>query len=211
MIITLVVRMTWQYLLVFVGTLLVDIVPFPLPPAFTVMVFLQIVYKLNIWVVIAIGVAGSILGRLLLTLYIPHVSGKIFKPAKNEDVQFLGRRMKQKGWKSQGFIALYSLMPLPTTPLFLAGGMAKIKPIYIIPPFIIGKVISDMIAVLAGKYATENAGSLVEGLFSWKAITGFSLGLGLVFALLFIDWRTLLEKHKLALKFKIFRKKHSRA
>jgi len=35
------------------------------------MVFLQITFGLNIWWVIVIGVAGSILGRYVLTLYIP--------------------------------------------------------------------------------------------------------------------------------------------
>jgi membrane protein DedA with SNARE-associated domain len=196
---------SWQYFLVFVGTFLVDVVPFPLPPAFTVMIFLQITYDLNIWIVLGVGVLGSILGRLVLTLYIPHLSGKIFKKTKNEDVQFLGRRMKQKGWKSHGFILIYSLMPLPTTPLFVAGGMAKLKPIYIIPAFVVGKVISDTAAVLLGKYAAENTHSITEGLVSWQSILGFSLGLALVFAILFIDWRTLLQKKKLTLKFSILK------
>jgi uncharacterized membrane protein YdjX (TVP38/TMEM64 family) len=194
----------WQYFLVFIGTFFVDVVPLPLPPAFTVMIFLQIMYDLNIWAVIGIGVAGSILGRLVLTIYIPHVSNKIFKKAKNEDVEFLGRKLKQKGWKSHGFIMIYSLMPLPTTPLFIAGGMAKIKPAYMIPAFVVGKVISDTAAVLLGDYATKTTGGLVQGLVSWKSIAGFTLGLALVFALLFVDWRTLLQKKKLALKFRIF-------
>ena len=197
--------MWWQYALVFIGALLVDVVPLPLPPAFTVMVFLQIVYDLNIWAVIGIGVAGSILGRYILTLYIPKLSGKMFKPAKNEDVQFLGEKMKQKGWKSQGLILLYSLLPLPTTPLFIAGGMAKMKPIYIIPPFIIGKLISDMVAVLLGKYAAENANGLMDGLVSWKSISGFAIGIFLIFVLLFVDWRTLLQKKKFTLKFTIMK------
>ena len=67
----------------------------------------------------------------------------IFKRSKNEDVQFLGKKMKEKGWRSQIVIIAYSLLPLPTTPLFLAGGMAKIKPIYIIPAFFIGKFTSE--------------------------------------------------------------------
>src|SRR4051812_37917194 len=96
----------WQYLLVFIGTFAVDVVPFPLPPAFTVMVFLQITYDLEIWMVIAVGVLGSILGRLVLTIYIPHVSNKIFKKAKNEDVQALGHQLKKKGWKGHAFIML---------------------------------------------------------------------------------------------------------
>ena len=91
--------MWWQYLLVFISTLAVDIVPFPLPPAFTLMVLLQVVFKLNIWTVIFIGVAGSIAGRYILTLYIPRLAGTLFNPAKNEDVQYLGKKLKEKGWK----------------------------------------------------------------------------------------------------------------
>src|ERR1035437_4079525 len=93
--------MWWQYLLVFIGSFLFDVVPFPFPPAFTIMVFLQIRFDLNIWWVIVFGVAGSIFGRYILTLYIPHLAGRIFKRAKNEDVEYLGEKMKEKGWRSQ--------------------------------------------------------------------------------------------------------------
>src|SRR5437868_735029 len=110
--------MWWKYLLVFIGALIIDVSPIPLPPAFTIMIFLQIKFHLEIWLVIVIGVVGSILGRYILTLYIPKVSDGIFKQAKNEDVQFLGSKLREKGVKSQLFIILYSLMPLPTTPLF---------------------------------------------------------------------------------------------
>jgi len=103
-----------KYLLVFGSAMVVDIVPLPLPPAFVIMIFLQIQFNLNVWIVIVVGVAGSILGRYILTLYIPKIAGKIFNPAKNEDVQFLGKKLKEKGWKSQVAILTYSLLPLPT-------------------------------------------------------------------------------------------------
>ena len=197
--------MWWQYLLVFIGALLFDVVPFPFPPAFTIMVFLQIMFDLNIWWVIVIGVAGSILGRYILTLYIPLLSGKFFKRSKNEDVEFLGKKMKEKGWRSQLVIIAYSLLPLPTTPLFLAGGMAKIKSLYIIPAFFIGKFISDAITVHLGKYASEHAKSIMEEALSWKSITSLVVGLLLVCALLFIDWRSLIQKKKFHLEFKIWK------
>ncbi len=197
--------MWWQYLLVFVCAFAVDVVPFPLPPAFTIMVLLQVIFQLNIWAVIFIGVAGSILGRYVLTLYIPKLSGKIFKPEKNEDVQYLGKRLKEKGWKSQLAILIYSLLPLPTTPLFIAGGMAKMKPYYIIPAFFIGKLISDTAAVLLGKYAAENTESLFHGMVNWKSITGLIAGFILLFALLFIDWRELLQHKKFKLRFNIWK------
>src|SRR5664280_1160561 len=79
--------MFWIFVLVFLGAFLFDVVPFPFPPAFTIMVFFQIMFGLNIWWVIGVGVAGSILGRYVLTLYIPLLAGRIFKRSKNEDVQ----------------------------------------------------------------------------------------------------------------------------
>jgi membrane protein YqaA with SNARE-associated domain len=197
--------MWWQYLLVFIGALLFDVVPIPFPPAFTIMVSLQIMFGLNIWLVIVIGVAGSILGRYILTLYIPLLAGRIFKRSKNEDVQFLGKKMKEKGWRSQLVIVAYSLLPLPTTPLFVAAGMAKIKALYIIPAFFIGKFTSDTITVHLGKYASEHAKNMIEGALSWKSITSLVVGLLLLCALLFVDWRSLIQKQKFQLKFKIWK------
>ena len=194
-----------KYLIVFLFCAGVDIVPLPLPPAFVVMIFLQIYFNLSVWPVIIIGVAGSVLGRYILTLYIPFVAKKIFNPAKNEDVQFLGKKLKEKGWKSQLFILSYSLLPLPTTPLFIAGGMANMKPRLIIPAFIIGKFTSDTIAVLMGEYAAANATSFFEGAISWKSFTGFLIGLLLITGFLFIDWRTFIQQKKLQLNFKIWR------
>jgi membrane protein YqaA with SNARE-associated domain len=195
----------WQnYAWIFFGAMLVDISPVPLPPAFTVMIFLQIRFGLPIAPVIAVGVAGSILGRYILTLYIPKLSGKIFRKAKNDDIQYLGSKLCQKNWKSQLFILMYSLLPLPSTPLFLAGGMARMRPIFIIPAFTIGKVISDTVAVLTGRYAAENTKDLIQGMVSWKSVTGLVVGLLLIFALLFIDWRSLLQKKKFKLNFKIW-------
>ncbi|HXU26219.1 MAG TPA: hypothetical protein VN698_03230 [Bacteroidia bacterium] len=197
--------MWWQYILVFLGAFLFDVVPFPFLPAFTVMIFLQVVFHLALWPVIIIGVAGSILGRYIMSVYIPYLSGKFFKPAKNEDIEFLGKKMKEKGWKSQLVIIAYSLLPLPTTPLFVAGGMAKIKPLYIIPAFFVGKFTSDTIAVLTGKYAAENINKIKSDLLSWQSICGLTASFIMLFALLFIDWRTLIQKRKFTLKFKIFK------
>jgi len=196
--------MFWLYVLVFLGAFLFDVVPIPFPPAFTIMVFLQIMFDLDIWWVIVIGVAGSILGRYILTLYIPYLAGKIFKQSKNEDVEFLGKKMKEKGWKSQILIVAYSLLPLPTTPLFLAGGMAKIKPLYIIPAFFIGKFTSDALTVHLGKYAADHVTNIVDSALSLKSIASMLFGLLLVCAVIFIDWRTLIQHKKFKLNFKVW-------
>jgi membrane protein YqaA with SNARE-associated domain len=195
--------MWWQYLLVFGGALLFDIVPFPFPPAFTIMILLQIIFHLNVWLVIIIGVAGSVLGRYILILYTPLITNKYIKRSKNEDVQFLGTKMKENKWKGQIIVLAYSLLPLPTTPLFLAAGMSKLNARYIIPAFLIGKFISDSFALHAGNYASENAHNIIQNGLSWKSVASFLFCLFLVFCILFVDWRSLIQKKKLVWKFKI--------
>ena len=195
--------MWWQYLLVFVGALLFDIVPFPFPPAFTIMIFLQIIFRLNIWLAIITGVIGSVLGRYILILYTPLIAHKYINKSKNEDIQFLGTKMKENKWKGQIIVLAYSLLPLPTTPLFLAAGMSKLNAKYIIPTFLVGKFTSDALALHAGKYASENAHNIMQNALSWKSIIGFLFCLFLIFCILFVDWRSLIQKKKLVWKFKI--------
>lgn len=197
--------MWWEYLLVFFGALLFDIVPFPFLPAFTIMVFLQITFGLEVWPVLVIGVIGSVIGRYILTLYTPYIANKFITKSKNEDVEFLGAKMKENKWKGQLIVLAYSLLPLPTTPLFLAAGMSKISALYVIPAFFVGKFISDAIALFTGKYASENFISIIENLYSWKTIASFVLGLFMIFCVFFIDWRSLIQQKKLVLDFKILK------
>ena len=197
--------MWWQYLLVFVDALLFDIVPFPFLPAFTIMILIQIIFHLNVWLVIVIGVAGSVLGRYILLLYSPLIGNRYLNVSKNEDIQFLGEKMKENKWKGQMIILAYSLLPLPTTPLFLGAGISKLKPIYIIPAFLIGKFTSDSIALHAGNYASENIQKIIDEALSWESIASFVLSLFLLFCLLFIDWRFLIQKKKLVFNFKIWK------
>lgn len=197
--------MWWQYLLVFVGALMFDIVPFPFPPAFTIMIFLQITFHLNVWLVIIAGVVGSVLGRYILILYTPLISNKYIKKSKNEDVQFLATKMKENIWKGQLIVLVYSLLPLPTTPLFLAAGMSKLNAKYIIPAFLIGKFTSDTLVLHAGKYASENAPNIIQNALSWESVASLLFSLLLIFCILFIDWRSLIQKKKLVWKFKIFK------
>ncbi len=197
--------MWWQYLLVFLGALLFDIVPFPFAPAFTIMIFLQVFFNLNIWWVLIIGVAGSVLGRYILLLYAPLIAEKYLKTTKNKDFQYLGEKMNESKWKGVLVVLAYSLLPLPTTPLFLGAGISKIKAIYIIPAFLVGKFTSDAIALHVGKYATENSQNILQDALSWKSISGLIIGFLMLFCLFFINWRTLIQCRKLVFSFSVLK------
>jgi hypothetical protein len=83
--------------------------------------------------------------------------------------------------------------------------MAKIKPLYIIPAFFVGKFTSDSITVHLGEYASKHATNMMEQALSWKSVASLVVGLLLIFALLFVDWRVLIQNKKLKLKFKIWK------
>ena len=87
----------------------------------------------------------------------------------------------------------------------VAAGMANLKAYQILPGFIVGKVISDTIAVLTGRYAADNTRDIASGMVSWTSVAGLIVGLLLVFVFVFVDWRTLLQKKKFALNFHIWK------
>ena len=193
------------YAFVFVSSLLVDLVPFIGPPAWTVMVFFQMKYGLNIWSVLVVGVIGSAIGRYLYSLYIPLLSSKFIKAQKQEDIEFIGEKLAGNGWRIKLFVLLYTLLPLPSTPLFTASGMAKIKPMQILPSFLIGKFTSDMVMVMTGDYAARNAVAISKGFLSWQSILGAVSGIAAIVFFLCIDWRLLLQRKKMRLSFKIWK------
>lgn len=193
------------YLYLFLATIAVDLLPFFGPPAWIVMVFFQVHYGLNIWYVLLLGVSGSTIGRYLLSRYIPLLSGRLITKEKNEDLAYVGAQLSKAGWKMQLFVLLYTLVPLPSTPLFTASGIARVKAIYILPAFFIGKFSSDMAMVLTGDYVTRNAETLSTGQLSWQNIAGSLAGIIIIALFLFIDWRVLLQNRKLTLNFNIWK------
>jgi membrane protein YqaA with SNARE-associated domain len=171
-----------------------------------VLVVLVVTFKLNPWLVIVIGVTGSTLGRYLLTRYIPRISSSIVNRREDQNLRYIGSKLGQAKWSSAVFVFLYTLTPLSTTALFTAVAAARVSPWHILPPFFLGRLITDGVMVFSGKYATANMAELFRGQASWKTVIVLIAGLFVIGAFLFIDWRSLLEKRKLRFNFKILKR-----
>lgn len=197
--------MWYHYVLLFLGAIVVDMLPILGPPAWTVMVFFQLQYHLDIVYVLLLGVAGSTIGRYLYSYYIARFAQRFLKKQKNEDMEYLGTKLQSDGWKFELFVFIYTLVPVSSTPLFSATGMARIKPLRVLIPFFFGKFFSDMAMVMMGDYAAANADEILTNFMTWKSILAISLGLVLLLAVFFVDWRTLLIRKKLRLHFNIFK------
>jgi len=195
----------WPYVLMFFAALATDLIPVVGPPVWTVMVFMVVKFDLNPWLVLVVGVPGSVLGRYGLSLYIAQLLGKVIKQTKSDEMKWVGQKLNGSIWRSWPFVLVYSLLPMSTTALFSAAGLARIKPIQILPPFFVGKFVSDGIMLFTGRYAIRSSVDLVYGTFSWQGVITIVAGLLVLTAFLFLDWRALLQRKKVALNFRIWK------
>jgi membrane protein YqaA with SNARE-associated domain len=194
-----------MYGVVFLAALAVDIIPLLAPPAWTIAVFLLVKFHLNPLIVLLLCASGSTLGRYLMSLYIPRFANLFIKRRKTDELEFLGKKLSQSLWQSWLFVLIYAVTPLSTTALFMAAGVAKVKPTHTLPPFFCGKFLSDAIMIFTGLYAANNFKNIVNGIYSPKAIVMLALGLVVIAWFLFLDWRALLQRKKFKFNFKIWK------
>jgi membrane protein YqaA with SNARE-associated domain len=194
------------YALVYVASFLVDCIPVFAPPAWTLMTLIMIKFNLNPWLVALIGTAGTVSGRLVFMTYIvPWLGKKTIGDDKEADLKFLGEHLSKRGMTTFLFIFAYSLLPLSSTALFTAGGLAGIRKILIIIPFFLGNLIGDSALLISGKYTFHHFADLYEGFGNLKSILLMAFGLLFVFLFLFIDWREWIIYKKLRLKWQFWR------
>src|SRR5947207_11398398 len=167
----------WMYVLVFVAALVVDSIPVFAPPVWTVLVLLLLLFHLNPWVVVIIGVTGSTLGRYILSIYIPKVSSALVIRREDENLRYVGSKLTEAPFAAAIFVFLYTLTPLSTTALFTAAGIARVNPWHILPPFFCGRLVTDGVMVYTGKYAAGNASERLHGQISWKYLLVVIAGL----------------------------------
>jgi membrane protein DedA with SNARE-associated domain len=198
--------MLWIWIFVFLAAFILDVVPFPAPPAWTVMVILQMHYSLNIWYVVLIGVFGSVCGRYLMSIYFRKISDHFISLRKNQDMQFLGDKISSNRARGWLFVFIYTLVPLPSTPLFHLMGIARISAFTVLPAFFAGKFISDFAMLYTGNIVAQDIPALLMGMLTLKSLLVFILAIVILAAFLFIDWWTLIEKKQLKFNFNIWKK-----
>ncbi|HJW08071.1 MAG TPA: hypothetical protein VJ483_00455, partial [Holophagaceae bacterium] len=86
---------------------------------------------------------------------------------------------------------IYTLTPLSTSALFTAAALARVRALRTVPPFFFGKAVSDAMMIFTGRYAIEN---LERSAFSTHGVVVLVLGVAIIAAFLFVDWRRLLEQ-----------------
>jgi hypothetical protein len=176
------------------------------PPAWMLMLYIMMKFNLTPVPVAVVGSAGTVCGRLVyMSLIVPWVGKKAIGDDKADDLEFLGKKLSKKGLATLVFVFIYSILPLSTTALFTAAGLAKIKKIYILPAFFFGHLIAAYTMLVSGRYVVQHFSDIFKGATSGKSIALTAAALIFVLVFLFLDWRTLIQKKKIKIKWKFWK------
>jgi len=192
-----------MYLIVFFTGLLIDLIPVFGPPTWVFFVVLMVKLNLNVFGVIAAGIAGSAAGRLILTTYIHKVSGKLISRREEGNLKYIGQKLGRSYWEDFAFVFVYCLTPMSTAALFTAAGIAGVKPRLLLPPYILGRLAGYGSLIYACHAASADIDKLLHGVLSWKSAVVAAAGLGFLLATFLIDWKALLHKKQLRLELQI--------
>lgn len=196
----------FPYVLILAGSLVIDCIPVFAPPAWMFMLYIMMKYHLDPTAVAAVGTAGTVCGRMIYMTYIvPWVGKKTIAKDKEEDLQFVGEKISKNGPATLFFVFLYSTLPLSTTALFTAAGLARVKRGNIIPAFFLGNLIGDYTLLVSGKYVVEHFSDFYKDSLSPKNVILMALALLFVLVFLFLDWRSLLQERKVKIKWNIWK------
>ena len=131
------------FLIAMVVVFLINLSPGFMPSTWLVLAFFYIQFGLPLVPLAICGALVSGLGRFCLakgsSWFTDH-----FMPKKKDDLQSLGEYLERKHGLVAGFVFVYSLLPLPTTNLFLAAGMTRVNLAYVLGGFYAARLPADL-------------------------------------------------------------------
>jgi hypothetical protein len=165
------------------------------PPTWAVLVFFRFRYPdVAAPALIVAGAVAATAGRLVLALVFRTFGTKL--PAKRqENLQVLGHAIGESRGGLLASFALFAVAPLPSAQLFEAAGLAQIPLRPLLAAFFLGRLVSYSIYVAGASVAHESLSHMFsKGFFSPQAIATELFSVGLLVAIVLIDWPSVIDK-----------------
>jgi membrane protein YqaA with SNARE-associated domain len=181
-------------LIAWLTTFLINIIPFFMPPTWTLLAFFRVRFDLPTWLLAPGGAVCATAGRCVLAL-LTRRFGARFLPAKEQaNVRHLGMFLKRQRWSYAG-ILFYAFGPIPSPHLFIAAGLVGLDLRLVAGAFFTGRLVSYSALVAGTGAAADRLGPLFSRQFGGAfALIGPLTAAGMVLALVKIDWRSVLQR-----------------
>jgi len=183
------------YLLIFVGVILLNVVPFFMPATWTVLAALAATTHIQLIFVPVIGAVGATIGRTILAkLSRSIVRGKFLSEKTRQNIDAIKIVIEKKKHLTITAFLLYALGPLPTNYLFISYGLTTLPLRYLVVPFFIGRLLSYSFWVYIG-YEVGSAfqNSDFSSEYSVYFIATQLLTIAAVYGFTKVDWKRVAE------------------
>jgi membrane protein YqaA with SNARE-associated domain len=193
-------RPVLAYLAVGAVVAAMTLTPLPLPPTWLLLVYAQVEFDLAAVPLVLAGALGATLGRTGLAALARHFGDRLLRPATRANVDYLAGRLG--GTRSRlGMAALLAASPPPSGALFTAAGILRVSlPLVAVSSFVGRASTYGLGVALGGVAAAQAADRLRESVGPLSAAVGVAAVAAVLWLLVRLDWRALLERRRLSLR-----------
>ncbi|RQT37269.1 hypothetical protein [Burkholderia contaminans] len=188
--------------LLFLLILLLNLVPAFAPPTWMAMSWVGFNLPDGNPLIFAVAAAGAATtGRVILATFARSlVRSRWMRDSDRENIDVAAQWLHKHRTLTVGAFFFYALSPLPSNYLFIAYGLSGLPLRIIAAAFFIGRATTYAVWAQLGRFASTRLDleSQLEGTYlgGYFIVTQLVL-LGVVFALMKLDWRALFNEHRL--------------
>lgn len=186
----------------FVIVLLINLMPAFAPPTWMAMSWVGFnIQESNVLLIAAVAASAATAGRLILAAFSRSVvRGRWLRDADRENIDVVSAWLGKHRKKTAGAFLVYALSPFLSNYLFIAYGLSGLPLGFVGAAFFAGRMVSYTIWARLGRLASSlvDPEAVLEGQYLgvWFVLSQLAL-LGLVYVLMKLDWKLLLEQRKL--------------
>lgn len=200
--------------ILFVVVLLINLIPAFAPPTWMAMSWIGFnVPDGNPFVFALIAASAATLGRLVLASFARTlVRGRLMRESDRQNLDVARAWLEKHRTMTVSGFFLYALSPLPSNYLFIAYGLSGLPLRVIGAAFFVGRTASYAVWAYFGRFASSHID--LESQFEGRYLSAYFVGsqvvlLGLVYALMELNWKTLIEQRRLTWRRSIKPSRHA--
>ena len=180
-----------------------NLIPAFAPPTWMALAFVGFQFPGTNPVLLAlVGAIAATLGRLSLAK-LSHLllREKLLSEAHRVNIDVIKERLEKRTALTLSVFLVYAFSPLPSNFLFIAYGLTGLPLLRVALPFFIGRAVSYTFFIMGGAAAGRrwHVDSLESAFYAsgWFIASQLVL-LGALYVFARVDWKALLDQHKLA-------------
>lgn len=176
------------------------VTPIPLPPSWLVVAYLSLKLGADPVGVVLAGALGAAIGRTALAATARALGPRVLRPSLQANVDYLAARLHRPR-ATAGVAILLAASPPPTGALYAAAGILRVNLALVAVASFAGRAVTYAIAVaLVGSAADRIPDRLGDAAAPLPIAVGLALVAAVLWLLVRIDWRTLLEGRRLRVR-----------